>query len=907
MVEAMVSLLLMSVVIAAAIPVMTKMSQNKTEQDQDVLACIKNSSLAFYDDVTGATTMPSETDICYKPITNVKFETGNALSSLKWKADKGSSQEKTAAKKLLRTACDDGGQRACEYFVNKCITEGQTADPFCDETDFLDIAYYLEKSNSSVDKGVLEVRNLTENNLPSLSDALLGQVNASCTAVADSLACDLYKPWIYIKACNYGSTVGCTVGFDNNYNKSCHQIRTIWLEAPTGTYNLTFKGAATPTQGTCNMTSFPTAAITGCNIISSDPDNCTTATPDVADTCSNDCIIAYNNNYNRDCEDILVNWLGAPFQTYNITKSGAPPAALSQDTCQGAALNCTVKPGLMCRDGTIFIGEFSNQKYFTTPKDQGLMTFDQGTGRVNDIYEGYLTPDSPTDGEYNTYILNYYSDLGYGEHNIGFLYEPEYYAAGSCDGLNENIYLGHTDWFLPSINEFEQTLRKYYSVITDLKNATYWTSTKRAGYVMAKNINPVTGKIDSYTNISLSANSKWVRCVRSDGDFTPPAFPQETEDSGIDCANTTPDIGTICSDGTVYAGSIAGRKIFTTNDSGVPGKFPFNSGAELGRYYPIFHNQWYYEFNHNHKRGELNTCQWVNMANEDYYWGSIKGAPFLAPTVCYNLEQNGHDDWYLPSKEELQLLMDNRNEIKHFDNYYYWSSSYANALSRGRAYAYSLVSASGGFEGGYLQETKRIRCIRDDSNDLDLVNVLPAPKSVVDCSDGIDDDIGSPCSDDTTYVGVFQGHKYYMPTGCKSNVHQAYDYSWNNGSDNWVTTGVNSYIDGEANTNTLVTLTDVGNPYLAAKFCYDMLYGGYDDWFLPAVSELQMIMDKHEDIGWLRAGSFDRNYSYWTSTEYDSDEAYFIYTHSQALRDYKKNKESYTEEPNVLCVRKVAI
>jgi len=49
----------------------------------------------------------------------------------------------------------------------------------------------------------------------------------------------------------------------------------------------------------------------------------------------------------------------------------------------------------------------------------------------------------------------------------------------------------------------------------------------------------------------------------------------------------------------------------------------------------------------------------------------------IAARVCYNLELNGYDDWFLPSKDELNKLYQNKFIIGGFTTDFYWSSSEA--------------------------------------------------------------------------------------------------------------------------------------------------------------------------------------------------------------------------------------
>lgn len=66
---------------------------------------------------------------------------------------------------------------------------------------------------------------------------------------------------------------------------------------------------------------------------------------------------------------------------------------------------------------------------------------------------------------------------------------------------------------------------------------------------------------------------------------------------------------------------------------------------------------------------------------------------------------------------------------------------------------------------------------------------------------------------------------------------------------------------GEANTATIVSLCAETNR--AAKLCSDLVYGMYDDWFLPSESELNLIYTNLYGAG---LGGFS-GASYWSSTE----------------------------------------
>jgi len=58
---------------------------------------------------------------------------------------------------------------------------------------------------------------------------------------------------------------------------------------------------------------------------------------------------------------------------------------------------------------------------------------------------------------------------------------------------------------------------------------------------------------------------------------------------------------------------------------------------------------------------------------------AVQGTGSYAAKLCSDLLLNGYDDWYLPSKEELNKLYLNKNTIGGFTNFGYWSSSEVDA------------------------------------------------------------------------------------------------------------------------------------------------------------------------------------------------------------------------------------
>jgi len=99
---------------------------------------------------------------------------------------------------------------------------------------------------------------------------------------------------------------------------------------------------------------------------------------------------------------------------------------------------------------------------------------------------------------------------------------------------------------------------------------------------------------------------------------------------------------------------------------------------------------------------------------------------------------------------------------------------------------------------------------------------------------------------------------------------------------------------GEANTAAIVDKFGAAEPWqnftnYAAKICYDLEIGIYDDWFLPSKDELAEMYAQRDLIG-----NFD-NRSFWSSSEYDIQSAWYHY--------FNNNLQNTAEEYHPLWVR----
>ena len=58
----------------------------------------------------------------------------------------------------------------------------------------------------------------------------------------------------------------------------------------------------------------------------------------------------------------------------------------------------------------------------------------------------------------------------------------------------------------------------------------------------------------------------------------------------------------------------------------------------------------------------------------------------IAASTCYDLVLNGYNDWFLPAKDQLNYLYQQRALVGGFTNSYYWSSSEYNAYDAWKQY-----------------------------------------------------------------------------------------------------------------------------------------------------------------------------------------------------------------------------
>lgn len=190
-------------------------------------------------------------------------------------------------------------------------------------------------------------------------------------------------------------------------------------------------------------------------------------------------------------------------------------------------------------------------------------------------------------------------------------------------------------------------------------------------------------------------------------ELTPPGVPcSNTVVGGVDCANTTPSIGALCSDGTMYVGTSpdGGGKMFTTRcDYGMT----WNGSACVGMYgvRPALFWGTY---------GITTGLTDTTTGRANTAWLVANDTNAMAAKYCNALVENGYTDWYLPAKDELAKIYAAKNiggskvaGTVDITGNYYWSST---EYSSGNAWLQRFsdgIQASTNKNNGFL-----VRCVR---------------------------------------------------------------------------------------------------------------------------------------------------------------------------------------------------
>src|SRR6056297_3587014 len=268
------------------------------------------------------------------------------------------------------------------------------------------------------------------------------------------------------------------------------------------------------------------------------------------------------------------------------------------------------------------------------------------------------------------------------------------------------------------------------------------------------------------------------------------------------------------------------------------------------------------------------------------------GAGDYAAYICDTLNAYGYDDWYLPSRSELNALYIDSALIGNFISNKYWAST--ESLSDDQMARFQYFD-NGSQNYGDKRLDYGVRCVRKSEHLIELtLDSINHATTNGTCDGAISisvaggsgsysynwnnsdtiEDVNNLCpglykvtvSDDITADTVVDSMRvinlkpYGILSGDTIWVHpidNSDDIEWGGyGTDITSGNGAESDTNGYANTKAIVAEMDSGAAYL----CDTLNAMGYSDWYLPSKVELDTLYENKDTIG----SFYERNY--WSST-----------------------------------------
>lgn len=259
------------------------------------------------------------------------------------------------------------------------------------------------------------------------------------------------------------------------------------------------------------------------------------------------------------------------------------------------------------------------------------------------------------------------------------------------------------------------------------------------------------------------------------------------------------------------------------------------------------------------------TDGWTNTAN-------MANATHPAANYTAGLTISTYDDWYLPAKDELNLVWVNRaylpsNETNDASNY--WTS---NENSSTDAWYQSFTN--GVPNGGGKLTAYNVRAVRRFSiKNLTLGALM----------------------DGGYFIGsvIVNGALYGVLLAPKVSGESASTLQWK--TTNTSSSGTSSLTDGWTNTNNMNN-----SLHPAAQYTRGLNIAGYTDWYLPSKDELNLALVNE---GKLTVEERNNDAIYWSSSEANSSYSWSV--------DFINNQQRYDSNKNsafrVRAVRRFAI
>jgi len=480
-----------------------------------------------------------------------------------------------------------------------------------------------------------------------------------------------------------------------------------------------------------------------------------------------------------------------------------------------------VTVGTACSDGMLYAGVADGRKIFIEGSTTTGMTWNaSATG-------------NPTHG------ANFDSGL-YNAHYIGLAGVESREAANHC-AESSNPF--GRQLYLPSTAEMQSIYANRASLssalITSGTGDQYWTSNEfiNGDSNRAAEFDMGSGAIDPD---EYMYQSRSVICVRY----------EEEEVYSDPCEGAVAE-GTMCADGSIYAGQVSGYDIYSaylTEPSTMQAKT--SATATYGAFDP----------------DGLRNFQIIQAAGL---------ASHPASQAC---SARG-EGWFVPSQQEFLELNNNITgalttvlDSNQIPNSYFWTSTFSTSLA-GRVVRNVYNGTTNTVTDA--NSSYAVLCAKYGDRPLPTDPCLGTPS------------VGDICGNGTIYAGTYAGNKYFVPSSGEEGL-----FSFK--SANTVTPGA---VSDDGLVNLAAFEADSGGTYPAAAACS----ARGSEWYLPSQAELSAIGASLSGAGVSSVILADDTDYYWTSNEFtdgDGDRAVQVFFNGGTVGNTTKNLTR-----RVLCVK----
>ena len=232
---------------------------------------------------------------------------------------------------------------------------------------------------------------------------------------------------------------------------------------------------------------------------------------------------------------------------------------------------------------------------------------------------------------------------------------------------------------------------------TDTTSVSY---SLKSGYSLPTGLSISGNTIVGTPNNAVTTIAFYINAIDAGGSSSERYF---TFNVANDPCASSPSVGTICGNGTIYVGTCDGKKYYVTGSTANDGLSTFNNGT-TSLVTPVTSSSM------SLCNGLDNTISLVNASNSN--------TPYYPANTCYYMVAHGKDDWFLPSLQEAYLISAwSRSYGSSQCGPYYWSGYYQffwTSTGNGGTgiLTYDCVNAGGNGQNPY--SSYPFRCIRKE-------------------------------------------------------------------------------------------------------------------------------------------------------------------------------------------------